>query len=152
MLNEKQVIYRKGRYAILSQVQELCLRDGSLTKLHMVQVEGEPEPSRFLRAIANDVAGTFIFNVADIDEALNLEIRQLPDRDRMGLISLALRQKCLTAAQLRCTVIEKCLVSFRDCPPASMRSGQRKTNFHFTTGHADAMSDDSDRRFTTFGA
>jgi hypothetical protein len=152
MLNEKQVIYRKGRYAILSQVQELCLRDGSLTRLHMVHVEGEPEPSRFLRAIANDVAGTFIFNVADIDEDLHNDIRQLPDRDRMGLISMALRQKCLTAAQFRCTVIEKCLVSFRDCPSAPDPAGERKVTFHATTGSADFLDNSKGLRFFITGA
>lgn len=130
MLNEQQVIARKGRYAILSQVQELSLRDGSLTRLHMVQVEGEPGPSRFLRAIANDVAGTFVFNVADIDEDLNLEIRQLPERDRMGLISMALRQKCLTAASLRLTVIEKCLASFRDSASTTGQQGAAQSLHH----------------------
>lgn len=114
MQSDTKIICRRDRYAILSQVQELPLRDGSTTKLHLVQLQGEAGPSRFLRAIANDVAGTFIFDVTALAKELDLDIRQLPARDTMGVISLTLRQKFLTGATLRMAIIENCLVSFRD--------------------------------------
>ncbi len=122
MLNEPNVLYKKDRYSILSTSQDLSLRDGTMVQLHLVLVDELQEPSRFLRAIANDVAGTFIFNVADLVEDLDLEIRQMPDRDTMGLISLSLRHKYLTAHSLRTAVIENCLKSFRDAPAKPHRT------------------------------
>lgn len=113
-MTDHAILCAKGRYSILTKSHELPLRDGSITKLHLVLEQGQEEPARFLRAIAHDVAGTFVFDVRDLAKCLDLEIRQLPARDTLGVISLTLRQVCTSAAELRCKVIEHSLVSFRD--------------------------------------
>ncbi|MBB2485431.1 hypothetical protein H5407_09345 [Mitsuaria sp. WAJ17] len=113
-MTDHAILCKKGRYSILAKSHELPLRDGSITKLHLVQEQGQEEPARFLRAIANDVAGTFVFDVRDLARCLDLEIRQLPARDTLGVITLTLRQFYTNAAALRCKIIEQCLVSFRD--------------------------------------
>lgn len=113
-LIDLNTLRRKGRFTILSQSQELQLKDGSLTRLHLVLEGSTTEPSRFLRAIASDIAGTFIFDVRDLAKSLDLDIRQLPKRDSLGVVTLTLRQRYATLADLFFKIIEEAQVSFRD--------------------------------------
>lgn len=91
MFPDHNIIARAGAHEILADRQEVMFpHDGSAIWLHQVRRAGVPQP--MLRAAACDRGALWLFDLGRIHPPLDVDLRVLPERDRIGLVFHGLRQ------------------------------------------------------------
>ncbi len=113
-MNDAHILRRHGRYTVLADSQLVILRDGTHLALYRVLEnvgkQGQPGPSRFLRAVLDEpLINSHVIDVRDLASTLDAEIRSLPVRDEQGVVALTLRQFYPTGAGLLTKIVEESL-------------------------------------------
>lgn len=139
MLTDTRIIHRHGGYEVLAHCQAINWPNGDTIGLHTVRFNGHDD--MFLRATRHDDLHWIVFDLRDVTpRSFEQDVKSQPRRDTDGMVLFTLRQGYSCADQF----LAKALAIFK---AAWFADDQPALNFVFSSGAADLLGDNSDRRF-----